>query len=290
MKPFLEWLPVPPDMSWSMLNRRLDDGIPFQWHHHPELELTLTLNSRGQRFIGDHVERYDDGDLVLVGPNLPHSWNSSETIQPGRPHVALVMWFTPDWARSVSATFVELQAIGPLLERASAGLRFSPEASALARPRIERLFDDPPEARLFGLLQVLNGLARDAAAKPLASRAFVPDPGMVDRGRIDRVLHHIHFNYASSPSLPELAEIAALSPSGLHRLFRRYTQMSLSDYVLRLRIGEACAMLSSTTKPIAHIADAIGYRSLANFNRQFKALKGLTPRAYRKTFQRPAAG
>ena len=78
MRPYLEHLPVPPDASWSMLNRRLDEAIPFQWHHHPEFELTLTLNSRGERFIGDHVGSYEPGDLVLVGPNLPHSWASRE--------------------------------------------------------------------------------------------------------------------------------------------------------------------------------------------------------------------
>ena len=55
MKPFLEKINKPVDASWSMLNRRLQHGIPFQWHHHPELELTLTLNSRGLRFIGDQV-------------------------------------------------------------------------------------------------------------------------------------------------------------------------------------------------------------------------------------------
>jgi len=68
MRPFLEHLQRPPEASWSMLNRRLDDAIPFQWHHHPELELTLTLNSVGQRFVGDHVGSYGHGDLVLVGP------------------------------------------------------------------------------------------------------------------------------------------------------------------------------------------------------------------------------
>ena len=68
MKPFLEKVYKPADASWSMLNRRLQDGIPFQWHHHPELELTLTLNSRGLRFVGDHVGEYGDGDLVLWDP------------------------------------------------------------------------------------------------------------------------------------------------------------------------------------------------------------------------------
>ena len=97
MKPFLEKIHKPADASWSMLNRRLQDGIPFQWHHHPEFELTLTLNSRGLRFIGDQVGEYDDGDLVLLGPNLPHTWASREAVRAGEPHVALVLWFDSDW-------------------------------------------------------------------------------------------------------------------------------------------------------------------------------------------------
>ena len=106
MKPFLEKIHKPPGASWSMLNRRLRDGIPFQWHHHPEFELTLTLNSRGLRFIGDHVGEYDDGDLVLLGPNLPHTWASREAVRAGEPHVALVLWFDLEWAQRVTAGFV----------------------------------------------------------------------------------------------------------------------------------------------------------------------------------------
>src|SRR5688572_15167349 len=105
MRPLLEKIRPEPGASWAMLNRRLDAEIPFQWHHHPEYELTLTLNSRGQRFIGDHIGAYDDGDLVLVGPNLPHTWASREKIAEGEPHVALVMWFLPEWAAPLGAVF-----------------------------------------------------------------------------------------------------------------------------------------------------------------------------------------
>lgn len=73
MKPYRERVVLDPGSSICTLNRRLDNGIPFQWHHLPEFELTLTLNSRGQRFVGDHVAEYDHGDLVLLGPNLPHT-------------------------------------------------------------------------------------------------------------------------------------------------------------------------------------------------------------------------
>ena len=107
MRPFLEALPWTEGSSLAALDRRLDAAIPFQWHHHPEYELTLTRNSRGQRFIGDHVAGYADFDLVLVGPNLPHTWVSEAKLCEGAPHSAKVIWFHPDWARAVSETLVE---------------------------------------------------------------------------------------------------------------------------------------------------------------------------------------
>lgn len=284
MKPFLEKVPTVPGMSWAMLSRRLDDAIPFQWHHHPEFELTLTLNSRGQRFVGDHIGSFGDGDLVLVGPNLPHTWSSADKIDERQPHVALVMWFTAEWAADLAGRFVELKPVAAMLQRAAGGLAFNATPAAAVRPAIESLFGEPEDQRLLSLIQVLSRLARDTRAAPLASAAFVPERTGTDRARIDRVLDHIHLNYASDVSLAALADTAALSASGLHRLFRRHTQMTISDYVQRLRIGEACALLSGSGKPIAYIADIVGYNTLANFNRQFRAMKGMTPREYRGQF------
>ena len=282
MKPFLEKLQRPPGASWAWLDRTLDEGIPFQWHHHPEFELTLTLNSRGQRFIGDHIGSYDDGDLVLIGPNLPHTWVSRERVSSG-PHVAQVMWFHPDWAAALGETLVELRPVTALLARAGRAVTFSPPIADEARPRIRKLFATPPEERVLPLLELLQVLATDEHVTPLATAPASTESG-ADRTRIDRVLDHIHVSYAESLSLPALANIAALSESGLHRMFKRHTRQTITGYVTALRIGEACALLSGTTRPIAHVAAEIGYDSLANFNRQFKALKGLTPREYRNKF------
>jgi AraC-like DNA-binding protein len=282
MKPFLEKLQKPAGASWAWLDRKLDDGIPFQWHHHPEFELTLTLNSRGQRFVGDHIGDYTDGDLVLIGPNLPHTWVSRERINEG-PHVAQVMWFHPDWAAALSTTLVELKPVSALLARARTGLDFSHVIAGDARGRIMALFRRPTEDRVLLLLELLQFLATDLDATPLASPNAAPVLS-ADRTRIDRVLDHIHLNYGEGLSIPALADIAALSPSGLHRQFRRHTQQTITAYVTALRIGEACALLSGTRRPIAHIASDVGYESLANFNRQFKARKGLTPREYRARF------
>ena len=286
MKPLLEKVRPPDGASWAWLDRRLDDGIPFQWHHHPEFELTLTLNSLGQRFIGDHIGDYGDGDLVLIGPNLPHTWASRDKLDPAAPHVAGVMWFHPDWADGLAALLTELRPVTDLLKRAERGLKFSAATSEAIRPAIDTLFARPPADRLSVLIDILRRLAEDSAATPLASPAVAVPRHSADRTRIDRVLDVIHTRYMEPLSIDALADIAALSPSGLHRMFVRHVRSPVSAYVTRLRIGEACALLSATERPIAHVASDVGYDSLANFNRQFKAAKQMTPRQYRAKFLR----
>lgn len=284
MRPLFEKVTVPEGASWALLDRRLEDGIPFQWHYHPEFELTLTLNSRGQRYVGDSIAGYDDGDLVLLGPNLPHTWCSAERIADG-PHHALVMWFTEEWGASLTGPLAEMRGVAAMLGRAGRGIVFSPEAAASVRPAIESIPGEAPTRRLLKLIGVLAALAEDDAARPIAG----PGSGRVaahtpDKARIERVLDHLHAHYREQLAVETLADLACLSVSGFHRLFRRHTRLTVSDYVAELRIGEACSLLINTARPIAHIAEEAGYRSLANFNRQFRAMRGMTPRAFRRSF------
>lgn len=284
MKPYLEKISDADGASWSLL-RVPREPIPFEWHHHPEYELTLTTNSRGHRFIGDHVGTYDDGDLVLLGPNLPHTWASSSKVDEDRPHLVMTIRFRPDWARGLTGLLVELHPITTLLERSTRGLKFSGEAARGVRARIEAIFEREPADRLLELIAVLLSLATDERAEPLTApnlASVVPGSGGT---RIDRVLEYVHTNYRDEIKVDDLARIAALSTSAFHRMFLRQTRSTLIDYVVRLRIGEACAQLIAGDRPVASIAEAVGYRSLANFGRQFRWLKGQTPREYRNRFR-----
>jgi AraC-like DNA-binding protein len=219
---------------------------------------------------------------VLLGPNLPHTWCSAERIDDGQPHHALVMWFTEAWADGLVRPLVEMRAVAALVGRAGRGVVFSPGTSAAVRPLIETMPQLPPTERLVALIGLLATLAEDGDATPIASpasrRMAAPTP---DRARIERVLDHIHEHYREPIAVETLAELACLSSSGFHRLFLRHTRLTPSGYIAELRIGRACALLVNTDQPIAHIAD---YRSLANFNRQFRAARGLTPRAFRRSF------
>ena len=282
MRPFVESITPEPGTSWAFLDRRLPGGIPFEWHQHPEYELTLTLNSRGHRYIGDDVDSYDDGDLILIGPGIPHSWCSREGIQAGQPHVALVIWFTPEWVGGLTTQLPEMSRIEGVLARASQGLCFSPATRSSVAPLIEAMRAAPPARRLLLLLQILNLLADDHETVALANIPRLPDQQLAADPRMARVLNYLHAHFAEPVTINTLATLACMSASALHRMFRRHTRTTMVDYLTRLRIGRVCSLLIGSSAPIATIVASAGYTNMSLFNRQFVRLKGETPGRFRK--------
>ena len=283
MRPSFEKVVVPDDQSWTLFDRQLP-SFPFLWHYHPEFELTLTLNSSGERFIGDHVSRYGDGDLALIGPNLPHTWHSRAAVDPGQPHHALVVWFSEEWARGLTERYTEWAPLKAMLSEAGRGLAFSNEVRQEVVPRLLALADEPPARRWLSLLEILLLLAQDAGATPLASHGFVTQGNASDQARLERVLSYLHAHYLEAVRLSTLAELAAMSESQLQRFFKRRMRMTVSDYLAQLRIGRACALLIEQDRPIAVVAAEAGYSHPSYFTRQFRAVKGMTPGEFRRRF------
>lgn len=284
MRPVFEKVVPVAGSSWSFLDRKLDDGIPFEWHHHPEYELTMTLNSAGHRYIGDSIESYADGDLALLGPNLPHSWKSETQPDSSKPHMAKVVWFSETWISSLLNNFPELHRLRDLVTKAGSGVTFSMEAARDVRPIMEKIMEQPDDLRFVQLLSMLQRLSRDPSMRELSTvrsaRLSIRDP------RFDRVLEHLHEHFAERLDIQSLADMACVSVSAFHRMFQRHTRVTALGYVARLRIGRACAMLIDGKLKIAAIASAVGYESLAQFNKEFRRQKGTTPSEFGARFQR----
>ncbi|KVK82133.1 MULTISPECIES: helix-turn-helix domain-containing protein [Burkholderia] len=289
MKPRYERVAIPDGCSVRVFRRRLAQ-IPYEWHHHPEYELTLTLNSRGKRFVGDHAADYAGDDLVLVPPNLPHTWASDERIDPDAPLVALVVWFDGDWAQRVAACCPEFAGLRTLLRRAAPGLAFGPDATAEVRARLPALVDRAPRVRLAAALDVLALLA-DAPATPLATAAAyraADDAALAPEAeRLDRVLDLLDRRFHEPLRVAELAAVAHLSERSLQRRFAQHVGESIGRYLQRLRLAHAARLLASTGWPVSLVATRSGYANLANFNRQFLAARRMTPRAYRQFLAGP---
>lgn len=257
------------------LKRRRDRSFAFAWHFHPELELTWIVRSRGRRFVGDSIEDYRDGDLVLLGPNLPHTWHS----EPGRTHEAVVAQFAPDFLGELP----ELRGVRALFDRAGRGLAFGGRTLKAVGRLLDGMGDVDGLPRLRSLLEILERLAAARDARPLSSRPFTEARG-ADMERIDRVCRYLAERYAEDVGLPDAAAVAHLSVPAFCRFFKARTGKTLVAYLNELRIGRACRLLMETERSVSDIGFDSGFNNLSNFNRRFRALKGTSPREFRRAF------
>lgn len=292
MKVAFEHVDIAQGCSVRVYHRRIQH-IPFELHHHPEYELTLTLNSQGTRYVGDSVGSYTDNDLVLVPPDLPHTWSSSQAIAANQPQEAIVVWFEGEWIRRLVSCCPEYAVLLQLLRRAGCGLSFAADTGMQAGALRSSLLSSCPRQRLSGVLELLCLLA-DAPAQALASPgSFGPmspgKPSGHQPERINRVLATMDTHFAEQLTPAHLARVGNLSVRSLNRYFQQHLGESVGQYLTRIRIGNACRLLLDTQLPVALVAAQVGYASLAHFNRQFRALKAITPARYRKAYAGGAA-
>jgi AraC-like DNA-binding protein len=284
MKPRLE--PRSPRLSAQSLlaYRRVESAFPFDWHYHGEYELTWIEAGEGTRYVGDTVEPYIAGDLVLLGSNLPHTWSSERPARKARAHRAVVVQFQ----RSVfdSNPGPEFAAVRDLLARAERGLRF-PSGMIASGAWLELTTLRGIDA-WCALARLLDQLAHAKGASPIASHGYLPAPRHGSQRRYERALAFVAQQAAAGPVyLREAARVVHLSPAAFSRFFQRFSGTTFVNHVNGLRVAKAARLLAETDQPVATIAFACGFGNLSNFNRRFRALKGLTPLAYRSRFAGP---
>lgn len=282
--PYFETVSIPSGRSLLVFDRRLPE-FPFNWHYHPEFELTLTVDSRGMRFVGDHVGQYEDGDLVLISPNLPHAFQSQALLGGAAQHRALICWFTQDWADALVRAVPELAPVSALLDQARRGIRFGPAVTAELREQLLALGQVNGIGQVLAFQALLSALATTTDRAPLAISEVTISDLPRDRARMQKVLDHLHAHYDQPLRLQPLCDLVHLTESQLQRIFRRSARMSISAYVQQLRLGRACHMLVQTDRAIGHIATDCGFSDAADFARRFRAVRGVTPSGYRAAFR-----
>lgn len=263
-------------------------GYPFRtvrWHYHPEYEIHLVNATSGTFYIGDFVGRFQPGQLIMTGPNLPQNWISD--IQPDEivPIRSLVIQFPEPFIENACATMPEMEALRPLLDRSRRGVLFDDETTRLVRPLMDRLVEAQGIRRLALFWEILDHLANAPQSEVLASLGFGLDLGRVHDGGINRALTYLREHLTEQIEESELAEMVGQSQSAFSRAFKRHTGKTLVRYRNQLRVDLACQML--LTDPdikVAEICYEVGFSNLSNFNRHFLKHKGMSPSQFRATF------
>jgi AraC-like DNA-binding protein len=272
---------VTPSREASFVFRvKADRRFARGWHCHPEYELTYIVSSRGRRFVGDSIETYESGDCVLLGSNLPHTWLSEPS---AGLHRAIVVQFDASLLGGSLATAPELAAVAALLRRSAMGLRITGRTRDEVARRLLAMRRLRGLDRLLELLRALQAMALGRGdVRPIARHAPAQPPDASQLRRIDRVLAYLEERHAGPIAQRDVARLLGMSTAGFSRFFRRATGRTFVAYLAELRISRAARLLIDTDLPVLDVALRSGFANLSNFNRRFRALKGMTPRELRK--------
>lgn len=279
MKPFYEDIGSKKG-NQSFLAYQLDVPLfEFKWHYHPEYELTLIIEGSGKRLVGDSHENFGPGDLVLIGPSMPHTWVSDPM---EKDCSAIVIQF-PTAFINAFLSLPEFKKLVELLDLSARGLYF-PGKPALWKA-LCRLPALPGPEKIVQLLSILEQLSQQQPLI-LASQNFIPVTGGENETRINKVCRYVQRNIDRKIGLDEVAGLVNLSEAAFCKFFRRATGKTFSDYVNDVRISRACALLTGSDQPVGAIAYSCGFENLAYFNRVFLKKKSINPKAFRQNFFR----
>lgn len=253
------------------------------WHYHPEYELTYIVRGDGRRFVGDNVESFVAGDLVLIGPDMPHFWRRDEEYYKSEstPEAEwIVVQFPVAFSQNVLANLPEACSVAALLNHARYGVKFSPAVSALVAPRLEELTCQTGLTQVLSVLHILDELAADQGAQLLASDGCQLAPGTAETERMKRVFEFILNHFREEIRVEQIASVAGLAPAAFCRYFKRRTRKSFIEYLNELRIGHARKLLTNVELSVGQIGQECGFNNISHFHRQFKLHTGMTPLRY----------
>jgi len=248
----------------------------FKWHYHPEYELTYILKGKGHRIVGNTYEYFSDGDLVLLGGNLPHTWSGK--LKADLSSEAIVVQFS----KEILASFLELdecRAIKKMLEISSRGLSFSAHENLISK--LISITENQGVERIMKLISILNDLS-EMEYRIIASDTFHHVVSKKSELRINKVCLFIQNNFYTKITLKQVAELVYMTESNFCKFFKKATGKTYSDYLNEIRINEVCRLLTQTENSVSQISFECGFESLSYFNRVFFNKKGITPSAYRK--------
>ncbi len=252
------------------------------WHCHPELELVIILKSSGTRFIGDSIEKFDVGDIVLIGKNLPHMWLNDEVYFSKDSNLkaeAIAIHFKASFLGHDFFSTPEMKPISELFEKANSGIFFQNVPNKLIE-NIKQISTKNGFKRTIAFLKILNQLAKQAGYKLLASNGYTETIKHNENNNLNNIYQYIFNNFTSPISLETIAEIAHMNPSAFSRFFKRIHRKPFSRYLNEIRIGYACRLLIEKKYNITEICYESGFNNLSNFNRQFKIIKNMSPSDY----------
>ena len=286
MKPLYQDLPFPID---SHIHYYIEDLPHFivPWHYHPAIEIMYITRGIGTRFVGDCIEQYEEGDVCMIGPNLPHEWRNDDAYfdkESGLRATCICLFFKREIFDPNFIRLPEMNNIRDLIERSRRGLKFTGKSKLEITRFIRSSVNDVGVRKVTNLLTLLELMATSTEYELLASVGFTNSVNSEDFERFNKVYKFLVKNFATSIRLEEVSTLVGLTPTAFCRYFKERTKKTFVEYLNEMRIGYSKKLLLENKMKISTISGEVGFPNLSNFISKFKKVTGMSPSQFQKQF------
>ena len=271
--------------NYSFITRKLQlASNTTKIHSHRNFELNYIASGSGKRIVGNSISGYAKGDLVLLGPNIPHCWDNLEAEQDTIAE-CIVTHFNENIISSDFFNIPELEQVVALLKNASNGIWFKGKKTEKVGQTLKKMVALKGLERYIELLKVFQLLLEIEERENLALPSVLTNSFETDQDQINKIYEYVFNNIQTGIKLKEASALVFKEPGSFCRYFKKKTNQTFMDYVKNVRIGMAAKLLAETDKQITQICYECGYNNLANFNHYFRVIMKKTPSEYRKEFK-----
>lgn len=271
-----------PDKSFVVYHEK---NIFAPWHQHPEYELVLVIKGRGKRMIGDHIDHFEENDLVLLGPNVPHEWLCDEAYyssQEGFMGEGIVIQFLHDFLGTQFFDIPENKLLNKVLQDSSRGIKFPLKTKQKIIPLMHKIMQQSIAKQLYTLFSIFKIFSKCKDYTLLCSPIFMEPFHAGVNTPMQKALEYILQNFQKDANIKGVLDYTKMSNTAFCKAFKKSYRMTFKAYLLSIRVGYACNMLTDDNLNISEIAYKSGFENISNFNRQFKNIKGVTPSKFRE--------
>lgn len=246
---------------------------------HPEMELVYVNGGSGRRHIGNHLSYFNNGDLIMIGSNLPHygftdrlTGNKSET----------VVQMKKDFLGESFFLIPEMATVLNLFERAQMGISFHGKTKLHVGKRIEYLSQYDAYDRLIHLLVILKKLAHSEEYTILNSGGVLLEIESRESDRINVVYDYVRDHFRERITLEEVADLASMTVPAFCRYFKKISGKTFTRFVNEYRLVHVTKLLSEQSQNITDICYESGFNNFSHFTKLFKEFTGKSPSIYRR--------
>ncbi len=259
------------------------------WHYHNNYEISFITEGSGNRIVADSIQEFHPGDLVIIGPNLPHVWiPEKETQSPSNRTLEMVfLQFTSEVLPMEIMLLPEFAFIKKALELSRYGIQInSTTLNEVSEIMLQLPYLGNFE-RMLNFYKLMDTIGRSNSNLRLASDEYLKIRIAPTNKRIAIIHNYLMSNYKEEVNLKRLAELVSLAEGSLCRFFKKFMGMTVFEYLNQIKIEFACKLLMDPGLSIMEICFDSGFNNISHFNYQFKKIMKKTPREYRKNFNLP---